>query len=121
MSDVTERVASMLRERLEEIDRERGQLEQALTRLGAGAIRAATPARRRSRGGSGRRAPRGRRREQVLDQIRAQPGAPIADLAKAIGVAPQQLYPIVHRLLASGAIVKRDRGFAIAGKAKSSG
>ncbi len=113
MSDVTERVASMLRERLEEIDRERGQLEQALTRLGAGARGAAMPARRRSRGGPGRRAPRGRRREQVLDQIRTQPGAPIVDLAKAIGVAPQQLYPIVHRLRASGAIVKRDRGFAL--------
>lgn len=48
----------------------------------------------------------------------------MTELAKRIGVAPQQLYPIARRLASEGTIIKREGGGympAAAGSASPSG
>jgi Mn-dependent DtxR family transcriptional regulator len=36
----------------------------------------------------------------------------MTEIARRMGVAPQQLYPIARRLESEGAIVKNDKGYA---------
>jgi hypothetical protein len=107
----------VLERRLVELDEEREQVTRALDALGsdttsgsAGPRRA--PARTRDHHtGGGKRAARGQRQEEFLAELSTNPGASMTDIARRIGVSPQQLYPIAHRLEASGAIVKTDDGY----------
>lgn len=61
--------------------------------------------------GSRKRAPKGLRQLQLLDTIESEPGQPIAEMAKRIGVGPTQLYPIIRRLKTEGLIVPKGDGF----------
>ena len=125
-----EEARQLLVKRLEEIDREREQLVAAITQL-EGVVEsksaAASPARRssrRSRGstkprrsnssnGRRKRAPRGKREEQLLSSITAHPDFRVADHAREVGVKPQQLYPILNRLLEREAITKKDDKYVL--------
>jgi hypothetical protein len=140
-SDASQQAADLIRARLAEIDRERKQLERAITSLvpttqnspaGSRQNPAArtTSATRRRATATKRQGPRtskghrrtpsrrktrarpGQRQAELLKQIRANPGAPVSQLAKSMGVAPTQLYPIARRLTAQGEIKKHERGFA---------
>jgi DNA invertase Pin-like site-specific DNA recombinase len=48
----------------------------------------------------------GQRREQVLEQVMAQPGVTIREISRAMGVDPTSLYRPVRQLEAEGAIRK---------------
>jgi hypothetical protein len=50
------------------------------------------------------------REKQVLDVIRARPGATVADVARALDVEATALYRVVRKLTIEGAITKRARG-----------
>ena len=43
----------------------------------------------------------------------SKPGASISELAREMGVQPQQLYAIARRLTDSGAIAKRDGSYVV--------
>ena len=107
-----DRARELIESRLEQLDRERDQLREALAHLGGSSAR-----RRRGPGRppgrSGKRAGRGQRQAEFLEQVQANPGASVPDLAREMGVQPQQLYAIVRRLIAGGALAKRDGTFVV--------
>ena len=103
------------------------ELEKELESLSPGNARPAKPrtSRRssRSRGShrsGGKRAARGQRQQEFLSDLSSHPGATMTEIARRIGVSPQQLYPIAHRLESSGAIVKTDSGYRPAKNGKKS-
>ena len=119
-SEAVQQAKELLEKRLAELDAERKQVQHALSSLGtnrgrrsgAGATRR-TAARRRS---GGKRARRGQREAEFLAQVESAPGAKISEIAKTIGVAPQQLYPIARRLSDSGQVRRKGDGFQVAAK-----
>jgi hypothetical protein len=125
VSDVISRAAGAIRQRLDELTEERTRLERALAGLdGASASggsvtkgprsrsrAAGRPASRQRRGTRGRgkrkRAARGERREQFLAAVKDQPGRTAAELARAIGVTPNQAHMLGRRARAEKAVSKR--------------
>lgn len=57
---------------------------------------------------SGRRAPRGERREQVLQAVANEPGIASKDVAERIGLTASQVHGIVSRLVKEGALQRAD-------------
>lgn len=118
-TDAVQQAKELLRSRLSEIEKERTQLEHALRSLGSApagrrgpkAASSAGPRRRRS---GGKRARRGQRESEFLAQVESNPGAKISEIAKTMGVAPQQLYPIARRLSESGKVTRQGEGFNVA-------
>jgi hypothetical protein len=79
----------------------------ALAGVGNGGTRQ-RPARRRGRGrprGTGKRA------QQALELVRAQPGITIRELSEAMGIHANYLYRVMPTLQAEGQVVKRDKGW----------
>jgi hypothetical protein len=131
-----ERVAQRLKE-LEPAVAEYRELADVAKRLGidveaaAPAAKVARPARRRTRAGgarakstattvkastrSPRRAPTGKRSEQLVDLVRTRPGITVREAGAELGVDPTSLYRIVHRLEQSGTVRKNGRSLEIAG------
>jgi hypothetical protein len=87
----------------------------------AGAKRVSRPARPAA---TAQRAKRGRppgngdRVAQAVAQITGQPGITVAELAAAIGTAPNYLYRVLPRLQRDGRITKRGKGYHAAGAAE---
>jgi hypothetical protein len=114
MTDKLEDARKLLNDRIAELDAEREQLTKALERLQD--VGGSTPSRsrRRSSGsatrrrsGSGRkRAPRGEREKQLLVSLKSHPDRRVSDHAREIGVRPQQLYPILNRLIKEDKVEK---------------
>lgn len=133
MSDTIEDARRMIESRLAEIAAEARQLEGALAHLGED--RARSPRRRRgardgkttsqatppsqnrprkpSRRKAARRAPRGRRREELLAAIEASPGARPSELAAAIGIRPTQVSVLIAKARAERLIVKHGDDYAL--------
>jgi len=114
-----DRVKQSIRERLEEIEAERDQLMKALEALtgssassSVGARRGRPPGSGRSNAGkraAGRRAPRGQRRQQVLDALKDGELGPSA-IARQIGdVNPTQISGLLRQLASEG-VVSRTAG-----------
>lgn len=113
----------LIEQRIQELDSERAGLVEALSsltvfdhagdkRANGHSARPRTPtAGRSSLPSNGKRAPRGQRQTQFLTQLTSNPGASMSEIARKMGVKPQQLYPIAHRLEQSGAIVKAATGY----------
>jgi hypothetical protein len=103
-----ERARALIESRLGELDAERDRLREALAHLTPSTPRTSPTRARRRRS---RRARRGQRQAEFLELLRASPGASMADLARQMGVRPQQLYAVARRLTESGAVAKRDGGY----------
>ncbi len=112
--DTIEQVQQLMRVRIDELDQERRQLNDALSKLNGGGM-AQQPARpapkRRSAARSTKRARRGQRQTEFLAALESTPGAPMAEIAKSMGVKPQLLYPIAHRLEEAGKVKKNGSGY----------
>ena len=123
-----EQARDLLAKRLEELDGEREQLIAAISQLDGAAkgSSATAPAPKRrsgsrrrasskttTRGTRRKRAPRGERESQLLASIEANPGFRVSEHARAVGVKPQQLYPILNRLKSENRIAKKDDRFVI--------
>jgi predicted Rossmann fold nucleotide-binding protein DprA/Smf involved in DNA uptake len=109
MQDVLSEARKVIETRLHELENEARKLRGVLANLDGG-----KPARRRRRRRSAtRRAPRGQRQQQFLAAVKKNPGAPMSQIAKDMGVAPQQLYAIARRLHQKGEIRKRGKGYAV--------
>jgi hypothetical protein len=124
MSDKLTEARSLLEKRLAEIDAERDQLKAAIKQLEAVAGTSSQPAskssrnsasRTRSKGstGSRKRARRGQREKQLLSSIKANPDYRVSDHARQVGVSPQQLYPLLNRLVAKDVVVKKDSRYRV--------
>lgn len=112
MTNVVDQARKAIEAGLRELDHEARRLRNALANLGGG-----TPAGNRrpttKRRSTTRRAPRGQRQEQFLEAVKKNPGAPVSQIAKDIGVAPNQLYTVARRLHQKGEIRKRGKGYAV--------
>ncbi len=126
MATKLEEARRLLEKRLEEIERERDQLAAAIAELGKVEANGSAPSHAHTRGrrrrssvrhrtvnGHRKRAPRGKREQQLLTSIGAHPEFRVADHAREVGVKPQQLYPILRRLSEKGAIVKKDSKYTL--------
>jgi hypothetical protein len=109
MQDVLAEARKVIETRLKELEDEAQKLRDVLANLDGGK----PTRRRRRRPPSTRRAPRGQRQEEFLIAVKRNPGVPVGQIAKEIGVAPQQLYPIARRLHQKGEIRKRGKGYAV--------
>ena len=120
-TDAVQQAKELLQTRLSELDKERTQLQHALRSLGTssggrrGPKASSSPGPRRRRSG-GKRARRGQREAEFLAEVESSPGAKISEIAKTMGVAPQQLYPISRRLSQSGKVTRKGDGFHVAAK-----
>ena len=126
-----EEARTLLVTRLEEIDRERRQLLEAIGQLdalievegpatGRGSRRGRKRVRTASTGNGKKRrprrrsrAPRGEREKQLLKSIKAHPDYRVSEHAREVGVSPQQLYPLLRRLVDKNAIVKEDSRYTV--------
>jgi hypothetical protein len=126
-----ERRADQLRPYVEEL----AQIESALQALdalppgeSAGArqrsrsARPAGTARRRTspRGGAssgrGDRAPRGKRRDELLELVTAQPGIRVRDAAGRMGISPSQTHGLVARLGGEGLLERVEGSLWLVGQ-----
>lgn len=123
MDAITE-ARKLIESRLAELEAEREALSTALDSLGAGKptkVSAAPRRQPRKARTTGKRAPRGQRQAQFLTSLSDDPGATMTEIARRMGVSPQQLYPIAHKLEQDGAIVKDANGYVPVDAAKVKG
>lgn len=126
MADTVERARALIEARLGELETEAKELQRAVASLGGSAAtrKRRSPKRRSgkstaapSRASAARRrsarAPRGRRREQLLAALKANPGARPADLAREIGISANQTHSLLARARADKLLVKKGRGYAL--------
>ena len=120
MASSIDRVKQSIRERLEEIEAERDQLLKALEALTDGSGGAAVGRRRgrppgsgrgrgSSRRSSGKRAPRGQRRQQVIDSLQGGELGP-SDIARQLGVNPTQVSGLLRQLASEGVVTRGESG-----------
>lgn len=121
MASSIDRVKQSIRDRLDELETERDRLLKALEALGTGGG-ASVGGRRGRPPGSGRsgarvgkraagkRAPRGQRRQQVIDALQGGELGPSA-IARQIGdVNPTQISGLLRQLASEGVVAKNDGG-----------
>lgn len=109
-ADTIDRARELIESRLEQLEREGDQLREALTHLGSAPRARRTRAAKPTASG---RAARGQRQAEFLEKVQANPRASVPELAREMGVQPQQLYAIVRRLTAAGALAKRDGTYVV--------
>ncbi len=123
MSEAIEDARRLIEKRLGEIEGEAAGLRDALASLGFNVPRPSRPGRSsasgRAKAGARkgrRRAPRGQRQKEVLAAARKQPGSTAADLGRAIGISTNQAYALCKRMLKSGELKKKGKGYAAASR-----
>jgi hypothetical protein len=97
----------LIEKRLNELRRETKELEGALRSLG----RSGSTKRRSAPQGPKPR--RSKRSEQFKRALANSPGARVSEIAKKIGISPQQGHGIAKRLRERGEIKKQGRGYAL--------
>ena len=114
-ANTVDEAAGLIRERIKELDAERGQLSSALwraspaSRRGPPAARAAravgarTAARRRRRGGT--------RADQAVKLIGDNPGISASEIAKQMKIKPNYLYRVLAELEKEGKVRKEGRAY----------
>jgi DNA invertase Pin-like site-specific DNA recombinase len=119
VSNTVDEAAGLIRERIRELDSERGQLERALASLtggregrrgpgrpkGSGGRSAAPATRRRRRRGGGTRA------DQAVKLVQAKPGISASEIAKEMKIKPNYLYRVLADLEKQGKVRKDGRTY----------
>lgn len=117
-SNTVDEAASLIRERLVELDEERGQLERALASLtgsrkgrrGPGRPRGAT-AGRSTGGGRKRRRRGGTRADQAVKLVTDEPGISASQIAEKMKIKPNYLYRVLAELEKEGRVRKDGRTY----------
>src|SRR5436190_21291243 len=119
MPSALDEAASLLRDRLRELDAERKKLQGALSNLTTGRVGRrgpGRPPRAAAAAGAGRR--RGRRRGTRADQavrlIKANPGITASEVAKKMRIKPNYLYRVLGDLQKEGRVKKSGRTYTAA-------
>jgi IclR helix-turn-helix domain len=119
MPDTIDSARSLIEARLRQLDAEAERLGRALHSLGEG--RSTKPRGRPRRKASSRkaakRAPRGQRRQQFLAALEKSPGAKASEIAKQLGISPNQAHTLARRLHKQKAIRRSGRGYRLNVKA----
>ena len=123
-SSTVDEAATLIRERLRELDGERAQLERALASLtggregrrGPGRPAAAAGSGSGSGSGSGRGTRRRRRRrntraDQAVKLIEQNPGISASEIARKMSIKPNYLYRVLADLQQEGRVRKDGRAY----------
>jgi predicted Rossmann fold nucleotide-binding protein DprA/Smf involved in DNA uptake len=120
-SNTVDEAANLIRERIKELDAERGQLERALASLTGGREGRRGPGRPRDSSasasagqGAGRRRRRrrgGTRADQAVKLVAANPGISAAEIAKQMKIKPNYLYRVLAELEKEGKVRKDGRSY----------
>lgn len=117
-SNTVDEAANLIRERIRELDSERGQLERALASLTGGREGRRGPGRPRgSRGGGGSSGTRRRRRrggtraDQAVKLITESPGISASQIAERMKIKPNYLYRVLSGLEQDGRVKKDGRTY----------
>ncbi len=116
-SKTVDQAASLLRERIKELEAEVAHLSRALANLTGG--REGRRGRGRPRG-SGKGRPRGRRRrgntraDQAVKLISENPGIGASDIAKQLKIKPNYMYRVLGDLQKEGRVKKEGRSYTVA-------
>jgi len=106
--------ASIIRERLSELDAERKQLEKALSNLTGGRVARRRPGRPRGASTTTRRR-RGRRggtrADQAAKMVADNPGITASEIAKRMSIKPNYLYRVMADLEKEGRVKKDGRKY----------
>jgi hypothetical protein len=120
VSETIDQVRRLIGSRLAELEAETRKLEAALLGLGEESPRKPGSTRVVMAGSSRptaarrpKRAVRGRRRDELLAAIGANPGARPAELAKAVGIRSTQVHALIAKARAEKLIKKRGKGYAL--------
>jgi hypothetical protein len=110
-----DQAAGLIRERIAELDAERGQLERALASLTDGREGRRGPGRPRTPGrtpAGGRRRRRGSTRsDQAVKLVKANPGISASEIAKKMKIKPNYLYRVLAELEKQGKVRKDGRAY----------
>jgi DNA invertase Pin-like site-specific DNA recombinase len=113
-SNTVEEAATLIRERIRELDAERAQLERALASLTGGREGRRGPGRPQgSTSGRGRRR-RGRRNtraDQAVKLVEANPGISASEIARKMNIKPNYLYRVLAELQKEGRVRKDGRSY----------
>ena len=122
-SNTVNEAANLIRERIRELDAERGQLDRALASLTGGREGRRGPGRPRAgqrRGGAGgaggagtrrRRRRGGTRADQAVKLVTDNPGISASEIAKQMKIKPNYLYRVLSGLEKDGRIRKDGRTY----------
>ena len=111
--DALEQARLALQQRLKELRGETSKVENALAALGDSPPTSRRPrakGRRPARRNSGRRSPRS---DQFIAALKKEPGAQVSEVAKKLGISPQQGHGVAKRLRDRGLIKKQGKGYAV--------
>jgi transposase-like protein len=116
-SKAVNEAASLIRQRLAELDEERSQLESALASLtgtrqgrrGPGRPRGAKSG--QSNGGRKRRRRGGTRADQAVELVTAEPGISASRIAEKMKIKPNYLYRVLAELEKEGRVRKDGRAY----------
>lgn len=121
-SNTVEEAASLIRERIRELDAERAQLERALASLTGGREGRRGPGRPQgstnstaSRSGRRRRGRRNTRADQAVKLVESSPGISASEIARKMNIKPNYLYRVLAELQKEGRVRKDGRAYHPAG------
>lgn len=119
-SSAVDEAAKLLRERISELDSERGRLERALASLtdgregrrGPGRPRGSSASRSSGNGRKRRRSRKGgTRADHALKVISENPGVGASEIAERLGIKPNYMYRVLTELQADGKVRKEGRAY----------
>jgi len=122
-SNTVEEAAGLIRDRLRELEAERGQLERALASLTGAPGGRRRPGRPRASTSAASAAPKRRRRrrggtraEQAVKLVVDKPGISASEIAKQMKIKPNYLYRVLAELEKEGKVRKDGRAYHPAAK-----
>jgi Transposase. len=113
VANAVDQARRLLEARLAELRTEEQTLRSALDHLEGSSGRNAKSSGRPRRRKGARRAARGQRREELLAAVKEKPGAPVAELARVVGISPNQVRALIRKAQADKLVVKRGKGYAV--------
>jgi DNA invertase Pin-like site-specific DNA recombinase len=115
MASALDEAATLLKNRIRELDNERKRLERALANLTGGRLGRRGPGRPpKSAKAPTRRRRRGTRADQAVRLIKANPGISAAEVAKKMRIKPNYLYRVLGDLQKEGRVKKSGRSYSAA-------
>jgi sugar-specific transcriptional regulator TrmB len=118
VTGAVEQAASLLKDRIGELEKELARLQRALANLSDGGQRRRGPGRpRRAAAGTTTRRRRrrgGTRADQAVKIISANPGITASEIAKQMRIKPNYLYRVLGELQNEGRVKKSGRSYTAA-------
>jgi predicted HTH transcriptional regulator len=119
VTGAVEQAASMLKDRIGELETELGKLQRALANLTEGRQGRRGPGRPRAAAarsaGQRRRRRGGTRSDQAVKIISQNPGITASEIAKQMRIKPNYLYRVLGDLQKEGKVKKEGRSYTAAG------